>query len=213
MTKRLFVGLASLLFVLASLLIYLTVRVNTGKTGSTQPPTTPVSSTSTPTMASAAIPQPTETKQKINPDNTSKLPELHPTSILALVNEYRLKNGKPEWETSGELCRFAEMRAEYLIQPTYEDFMKNIYPEIKQKRHPGFQSMADNFGYSGGAMSENVAQGAKSDGDVLVLWKNSPTHNSLLLAIEHNGTVYTKACVATRVKYYGSITVLLAGNK
>jgi len=144
-------------------------------------------------------------------DNIQKLPILNGGKIFELVNSYRASNGKPFFNVSDELCRLAEKRAEYLIQPTYEDFMKNTYPTFKS--HPGFQDMTSAFNYSGLGLSENLAMGAKSETDVLNLWKNSPGHNALMLSTEHNGTVYTKACVATRVKYYGSISVLLVGDK
>jgi len=157
--------------------------------------------------------QPTE---KINAEpqaktSIDKLPVLNGGAIFGLINAYRASNGKPYWSVSDELCRLAEQRAEYLIQPTYEDFMENTYPSFKN--HPGFQDIASAFNYSGLGLSENLAMGAKSDTDVINIWKNSPPHNGLMLTTDYNGANYTKACVATRVKYYGSITVLLVGDK
>lgn len=165
----------------------------------------------TPTVMPTSKPTEKPSDDSEKQPSTSKLPVLNGSAIFGLINSYRASNGKPFWSVSSELCRLAEQRAEYLIQPTYEDFLKNTFPSFKS--HPGFQDMANSLNYSGLGLSENLAMGAKSDSDVLNMWKNSAGHNSLMLATDHNGTTYTKACVATRVKYYGSITVLLAGDK
>jgi len=181
------------------------------KLGVLQTATVVPSQTPSPTIKPTAQPTKKPNIESRTQTSTEKLPVLNGGTIFGLINKYRGSNNKPYWSVSDELCRLAEQRAEYLIQPTYEDFVKNTYPSFKN--HPGFQDMAGAFNYSGIGLSENLAMGAKSDADVLNMWKNSPPHNALMLATDHNGTTYTKACIATRVKYYGSITVLLAGDK
>lgn len=176
-----------------------------------QNPTQVVTSQSKSAQAVKPSSDPTSRQSGTQATVSQELPNLNGGNIFGLVNAYRISNGKPPWTVSDELCKLAEGRAEYVIQPTYDDFLKNTYSSFKS--HPGFQDMAKAFNYSGLGLSENLAMGARSDSGVITLWKNSPTHNALMLAVDHNGTVYTKACVATRVKYYGSITVLLAGDK
>lgn len=193
---------------------YLLIRIQTSTKSTANKQVTPTvvpTYSPTPTIKPTVQPAKKTNTEPQTQTSTDKLPVLNGGAIFGLINAYRTSSGKPYWSVSDELCRLAEQRAEYLIQPTYEDFVKNIYPSFKN--HPGFQDMADAFNYSGLGLSENLAMGAKSDIGVINNWKNSPAHNGLMLTTDHNGTTYTKACIATRVKYYGSITVLLVGDK
>lgn len=214
------------LVLVGSIIVVLALKVNSGSLGNSTlkapqnyPNNSTISPTETPTLQPTTKPTVLPTKTPVVVKITTQpsqqpngnLPILNGGNIFGKINAYRITNGRPSWSVSDELCRLAESRAEYLIQPTYEDFMKNTYPSFKN--HPGFQDMASALNYSGIGLSENLAMGAKSDEGVIQIWKNSPPHNALMLATDHNGTVYTKACVATRVKYYGSISVLLAGDK
>lgn len=138
--------------------------------------------------------------------NKNALPKLNGSNIFALINSYRASVSKPFLNVSNELCSLAEKRADYMIANHREAFKTSGIDN-----HTGLSEATS--GYSGGMVGENLAMNVTSDQGVVNLWKNSSTHNSLMLTTEKDGFVMNKACVATRVVEDGSIIVLLIGDK
>lgn len=169
--------------------------------------------TVTPTKSPTPTPAPTTTQPLIKTDATSqaqptsaKLPVLNGGNIFSLVNAYRSSYGKPYLTVSDELCRLAEIRADYM--------MRNGMEAFKSSQTGGHTGLIDvSSQYSGGGVGENLAANLGSDPAVIEIWKNSPPHRELMLWTEKDGTLITKGCIATRVSEVGSIVVLLVGDK
>jgi len=161
-------------------------KENTSPSSSLQPTTLPTNS-------------PTTTK-------TQTLPVLNGGNIFNLVNTYRSSNDKPFLSVSSELCRLAEIRADYM--------MANKMAAFKSSESGGHTGLSDiTSQYSGGGVGENLAANVNTNASVLEIWKNSPPHKELMLWTEKDGFPITKGCVATRVSEVGSIVVLLVGDK
>lgn len=137
---------------------------------------------------------------------TPSLPSLHGDVIFNLINQYRVSKGLPFYIVSNELCNLAQERANYLIANNMAAFKSSSIGN-----HTGFREMTAN--YSGSGVGEDLLGNVTSDQYALADWQSSPPHNALLLATNYQGEIMTKACVATIVKPYGDIAVLLVGDK
>jgi len=134
------------------------------------------------------------------------LPVLNGGNIFNRVNAFRTSNGKPFLSVSDELCRLAEIRADYM--------MSNGMAAFKSSKTGGHTGLIDvSSRYSGGGVGENLAANLSNDPAVIEIWKNSPPHRELMLWTEKDGFLITKGCIATRVSEVGSIVVLLVGDK
>lgn len=162
-------------------------------------PTPPTRPTTTPTNT------PTIVKPQTQP-TSGELPVLNGGNIFGLINTYRTSNGKPILSVSDELCRLAEIRADYM--------MSNGMAAFKSSKTGGHTGLIDvSSQYSGSGVGENLAANLSTDVSVIEIWKNSPPHRELMLWIEKDGFPITKGCVATRVSEVGSIAILLVGDK
>ena len=168
-------------------------------------------------VSRSTLPVPTisPTIKPIATKQDSPVPILSNANIFTLINNYRSINGLPTFQISKELCPIAEKRASYLISNDVDTFRNVIGANLSN--HPGFtealNEARNNGTYTGQKVSENLFKDAINDKMAVDGWKNSASHNSLLLITERDGILMNQACVTSRARVYGSIVVLLVGDR
>lgn len=82
--------------------------------------------------------------------------------VFELTNKVRKKKGRSALELDDDLCEYADMRAEQIV----DDFSHDYFTE-----DPEIQEIAGNV-----AIAENIAKGQKTPDDVVAAWVNSSGH-------------------------------------
>lgn len=105
-------------------------------------------------------------------------PALTKWGVLAIIQEWRLKNNLPEYRISDSMCRIADKRLD----------------QIKVNfSHDGFY--ADDLCDRWCSIAENLAEGASSGFNYMLAWERSASHSANLKKD------YTHTCVATDGDY------------
>jgi uncharacterized protein YkwD len=99
-------------------------------------------------------------------------------TMLTLINQYRAQNGRPAWKFSPNLNRAAAWKS-------HDMGAKNYFSHNDLDGRSPYTRMSNceyNVSVSWG---ENIAAGYADAANTLNLWKNSPSHNALLLDTQY----------------------------
>jgi len=110
-----------------------------------------------------------------------KQQDLSVVGLYSLINSYREENGLKTLNISDNLMNSAKYKSADIID---KDYWSHTSPSGQTFRH-----LMNRFGYSYTLAGENLAFGYESSNQVFTSWKDSPTHNSVLLhpEFEHFG--------------------------
>lgn len=125
-------------------------------------------------------------------------------AVLELINEYRGRNGLAAWRWDDRLAAFAQMRADDMIARDYFSHNDPDTGQIKLADLPTLVSIGENlFQVSGPA----VRFMRSVNEEVVTGWRNSPSHNELLLASKMSRGGIAFARMDTRI-----VVVLIAAE-
>jgi len=95
-------------------------------------------------------------------------------TLLALINDYRLQNGRSTLEVSPTLTAAARWMSEDMAENGYQG------SHIDSLGRGAWERMAA-FGYAGAGWGEVIAWGQPTPQQAFDAWRNSPGHNEIML--------------------------------